>query len=185
MYNRYYGPWSSRLQARNYGATRGGWLAKVNNNRQWLQIDLGAKSVVKRISTQGRYDANQWVTAYTVSYSNSGVRFYPYRENRRVRVSWRMRFSGYCCILFLFRDSFLVHSCSIKPLIPKSAIYQNSRRMPNFILQNIEKQMVPCKSSAKEVSFEWSYQRISSTDSKVRTTLPRGGLHNYSGWKRV
>ena len=86
MYNRYYGPWSARLQARNHGAIRGGWLARVNNNRQWLQIDLGAKSVVKRIATQGRYDANQWVTSYTVSYSNNGVRFYPYRENRRVRV---------------------------------------------------------------------------------------------------
>ena len=31
--------------------------------------------------------------------------------------------------------------------------------------------MVPCKSTAKEVSFEWSHHRISSTDSKVRTTL--------------
>ena len=31
--------------------------------------------------------------------------------------------------------------------------------------------MVPCKSTAEEVSFEWSHYRISSTDSKVRTTL--------------
>ena len=31
--------------------------------------------------------------------------------------------------------------------------------------------MVPCKSTAKEVSFEWSHHRISYTDSKVRTTL--------------
>ena len=31
--------------------------------------------------------------------------------------------------------------------------------------------MVPCKSTAEEVSFEWSNYRISSTDSKVRTTL--------------
>ena len=31
--------------------------------------------------------------------------------------------------------------------------------------------MVPCKSTAKEVSFEWSHHRISSSDSKVRTTL--------------
>ena len=39
------------------------------------------------------------------------------------------------------------------------------------MLLNIEKQMVPCKSTAEEVSFEWSHHRISSTDSKVRTTL--------------
>ena len=31
--------------------------------------------------------------------------------------------------------------------------------------------MVPYKSTAKEVSFEWSHDRISSTDSKVRATL--------------
>ena len=31
--------------------------------------------------------------------------------------------------------------------------------------------MVPCKSTAEEVSFEWSHHRILSTDSKVKTTL--------------
>ena len=31
--------------------------------------------------------------------------------------------------------------------------------------------MVPCKSTAEEVPFEWSHHRILSTDSKVRTTL--------------
>ena len=30
--------------------------------------------------------------------------------------------------------------------------------------------MVPCKSTAEEVSFEWSHHRISSTDSKVSST---------------
>ena len=86
MTNRYYGPWSSRLQARNSGAFRGGWVAKVSNNRQWLQVDLGAKCVVKRIATQARYDGNHWVTKYTVSYSSNGVRFYPYQENKKTRV---------------------------------------------------------------------------------------------------
>ena len=87
MYNHYYGPWCARLQARNHGSTRGGWIAKYNNRKQWLQIDLGAASRVKRIATQGRYDANQWVKSYTVSFSHDGSRFYPYREGRRTRVS--------------------------------------------------------------------------------------------------
>ena len=30
--------------------------------------------------------------------------------------------------------------------------------------------MAPCKSAAKQVSFEWSHHRISLIDSKVRTT---------------
>ena len=86
MYNHYYGPWSARLQARNYGSTRGGWIAKYNNNKQWLQIDLGTKCRVKRVATQGRYDANQFVKSYTVSYSLKGDKFVPYTEGRKIRV---------------------------------------------------------------------------------------------------
>ena len=38
-------------------------------------------------------------------------------------------------------------------------------------IQIIEKEMVPCKSTAKEVSFEWSHHRISMAHTKVRTML--------------
>ena len=38
--------------------------------------------------------------------------------------------------------------------------------------------MVPCKSTAEEVSFEWTHHRILFTVSKVKTT-PR--LHNWLG----
>ena len=31
------------------------------------------------------------------------------------------------------------------------------------------KQIAPCESTAKEVSFEWQHHRSSSTDSKVRS----------------
>ena len=31
--------------------------------------------------------------------------------------------------------------------------------------------MVPCKSTAEEVSFEWSHHRILSTNSNIRTAL--------------
>ena len=40
------------------------------------------------------------------------------------------------------------------PLTPK-----NFKKNPEFHLLNIEKQMVPCKSTAEEVSFEWSHHR--------------------------
>ena len=86
MYNHHYGPWSARLQAQNRGSARGGWIAKYNNRHQFLQVDLGTTSRVKRIATQARYDANQWVKSYTLSYSNNGVRFIPYRHGKRVKV---------------------------------------------------------------------------------------------------
>ena len=45
------------------------------------------------------------------------------------------------------------------------------KSVPNFSLQNIEKQMVPCKSTGEEVSFEWSHHRISSTDTIFTGTI--------------
>ena len=44
--------------------------------------------------------------------------------------------------------------------------------------------MVPCKSTAEEVSFEWSHHRISPTDSKVRITL-QSPLLTLHGSERV
>ena len=48
---------------------------------------------------------------------------------------------------------------------------------------NFEKQMTSCKSTGRELSFEWSHHRISSIDSKVRLTLQKPIKH--SGSERV
>ena len=48
---------------------------------------------------------------------------------------------------------------------------------------NAEKQIAPCDSTAKEVSFEMLHLRISSTDSKVRNTLQDSII--YSGSESV
>ena len=61
--------------------------------------------------------------------------------------------------------------CPLIPSTPKSVKYQNSSKFQISFSKNTEKQMVPCKSTAEEVSFEWSHHRISFTDSKVRTTF--------------
>lgn len=98
-YNSYYGPYNARLQARNHGSTRGGWIARQRNTRQWIQVDLETVATLKGVATQGRYDANQYVKSYVISFSRNGRRFAPYREGRRTRVSTihfrqsRLRFS--------------------------------------------------------------------------------------------
>lgn len=107
MYNHYYGPWNARLHARNYGSIRGGWVAKYRNRNQWIQIDLGMVTRVKRIATQGRYDANQWVKSYTVSYSSDGSRFYPVKHGRRIKVTvWSIYSQIPISASFLHRRSF-------------------------------------------------------------------------------
>ena len=60
----------------------------------------------------------------------------------------------------------LFYYCKVIPLSSKSA---KIKKKPHFA--NVKKQLLPCKSTVEEVSFEWSHYRISSTNSKVRTTL--------------
>ena len=55
----------------------------------------------------------------------------------------------------------------ISPWTPNSAKKRTSRKILISFCKNIEKEMVPCKSTAEEVSFEWLHHRIR----KVRTTL--------------
>lgn len=44
------------------------WLSKYQDTNQWLQIDLKEVKVVSGIITQGRCDADEWITKYSVQY---------------------------------------------------------------------------------------------------------------------
>ena len=81
------------------------WSARVNDDQQWLQIDLGGWKSVTRVATQGRHDRDQWVTSYTVSYSLYGGHFDFYKENDQIKVglllklkdwhhAWKTRWSN-------------------------------------------------------------------------------------------
>ncbi|XP_031558333.1 coagulation factor V-like, partial [Actinia tenebrosa] len=76
-----YRPWKARLHS-----SSGSWYSGIRNTRQWLQIDLGVISYVRRIATQGAYNGNSWVKKYIVSYSVKGFRFIPYKEGQRIRM---------------------------------------------------------------------------------------------------
>jgi len=57
------------------------WSAGVNDDNQWLQIDLGDPySRVTGVTTQGRNGHNQWVTKYKLQYSDDGVNFKNYND---------------------------------------------------------------------------------------------------------
>lgn len=89
FYNYYCAPRNARLRQRRVGRLGGAWCAKRSDRRQWLKIDLGGLTRVSRIATQGRQNADQWVTSYYVSYSTKVYRFITYKENRRTKVSER------------------------------------------------------------------------------------------------
>ena len=70
---------NGRLHFHAGNGRTGAWSAKHNNKNQWLQINLGQRMKITRVATQGRQDANQWVTKYTLSYSDNGVVFTKYK----------------------------------------------------------------------------------------------------------
>ena len=59
----------------------------------------------------------------------------------------------------------------------------NFDQIPNFVVENFDKQIAPCVSTGREVSFEWSPQRIWTADSNVRVTLQNS--IKQSGSERV
>ena len=80
QYHRPYRSYNARLNS------PGSWIPRSSNGHQWLQVDLGKKACVTEIKTQGRYNANQWVASYRVSYSNDGSNFQTYKENNKDKV---------------------------------------------------------------------------------------------------
>uniref|UniRef100_A0A3B3Z4W6 F5/8 type C domain-containing protein n=1 Tax=Poecilia mexicana TaxID=48701 RepID=A0A3B3Z4W6_9TELE len=58
-------PSKARLNSQGFGCA---WLSKFQDNSQWLQVDLKEVMVVSGILSQGRCDADEWVTKYSVQY---------------------------------------------------------------------------------------------------------------------
>ena len=85
-YNYNHGPDRARLNIYASHGRTGAWVAKYRNTRQWLQVDLGQLSIIKGIATQGRREAHQYVSRYTLSYSVKSIRFRPYVAYGRVKV---------------------------------------------------------------------------------------------------
>ncbi|XP_027055765.1 EGF-like repeat and discoidin I-like domain-containing protein 3 [Pocillopora damicornis] len=69
----------SRLNIQPRAGKLGSWAAATNNVHQWLQVDLGVYSIVTRVATQGRHDAQQWVTKYKLMYGHHPSRFFFHR----------------------------------------------------------------------------------------------------------
>lgn len=70
-----------RLESRVVGDKKGSWVAPPEDLSPWLQIDLLRQDTkITLIATQGRYDAAQWVTKYSLLYSNNTSDFICYKE---------------------------------------------------------------------------------------------------------
>ncbi|XP_046438761.1 venom prothrombin activator pseutarin-C non-catalytic subunit-like isoform X1 [Daphnia pulex] len=55
--------------ARLYQSGNKAWCAKHRSVGEWILVDLGVISQVTGVMTQGREEADEWVSAYSISYS--------------------------------------------------------------------------------------------------------------------
>lgn len=62
------------------------WIARHNNHNQWLMVDFRRTTTLRKIATQGRRDANQWVTRYKLTYSVDTLHWATYRQRSQDKV---------------------------------------------------------------------------------------------------
>ena len=72
-------PQLSRLNKIALGGKAGAWCTRTNNVNEWLQVNFGRETTLSKVATQGRYDADQWVMSYILSYSVDGSHWAWYR----------------------------------------------------------------------------------------------------------
>lgn len=84
----------------------GGWAARTRDTHQWLQIDLESKYTnTTTVATQGRNGANEWVTEYSLQYSDNGVNFSYYLD--QAQISIKVKLKNRSRILFILLKSYL------------------------------------------------------------------------------
>ncbi|XP_028398874.1 lactadherin-like [Dendronephthya gigantea] len=57
------------------------WRALTNDDKQWIQVDLGGEEIATGIATQGAGNSDDWVKSYFVSYSLDGVNYKNYTND--------------------------------------------------------------------------------------------------------
>lgn len=87
MWDRNHGPYLGRLHFTARGSYQGAWTAKHNNRYQWFQVDFRRPTKVTSVLTQGRQNANQWVTQYRLAYSQDGLTWAYYKLRDSIKVN--------------------------------------------------------------------------------------------------
>lgn len=88
----YHSAIQGRLHFPEADGKAGGWAARTRDTNQWLQIDLESKYTnTTRVATQGRNGANEWVTEYSLQYSDDGLNFSYYLDQAQVSIKVKLK----------------------------------------------------------------------------------------------
>ncbi|XP_076014929.1 contactin-associated protein-like 4 [Genypterus blacodes] len=58
----------------------GGWSPLTSDRHQWLEADLGQRTKISAVATQGRYGSSDWLTSYLLMFSDTGHNWRQYRH---------------------------------------------------------------------------------------------------------
>ncbi|XP_041647348.1 contactin-associated protein-like 4 [Cheilinus undulatus] len=58
----------------------GGWSPLISDRYQWLEVDLGRRTKITAVATQGRYGSSDWLTAYLLMFSDTGHNWRQHRQ---------------------------------------------------------------------------------------------------------
>ena len=79
-------PYLGRLHFTARGKFQGAWSSRYNNHFQFFQVDFRKPTKVSQVATQGRQNANQWVTQYRLAYSQDGMNWALYKLRDAIKV---------------------------------------------------------------------------------------------------
>uniref|UniRef100_A0A8D3A351 Contactin associated protein like 3 n=1 Tax=Scophthalmus maximus TaxID=52904 RepID=A0A8D3A351_SCOMX len=65
-------------------AGAGGWSPLSSDGYQWLEVDLGERTKVTAVATQGRYGSSDWLTSYLLMFSDTGHNWKQHRQEDSV-----------------------------------------------------------------------------------------------------
>ena len=74
---------NGRLHFLERSSRIGAWAARTNDVFQYLQINFGDWTRVTRVVIQGRQDADQWVTSFSLSYGADDVFLKTYKGSTK------------------------------------------------------------------------------------------------------
>ena len=103
QYDANHGADNGRLHFQKTGSRIGAWSAKTADGNQYIQAKFDVVAKVRRVATQGRMDADQWVKTYTLAYSFDGKTWKDYKLNNIVTVR-----SQICAVVDVFGMSVAV-----------------------------------------------------------------------------
>uniref|UniRef100_A0A672JQQ9 Contactin associated protein like 3 n=1 Tax=Salarias fasciatus TaxID=181472 RepID=A0A672JQQ9_SALFA len=62
----------------------GGWSPLVSDRHQWLEVDLGERTKITAVATQGRYGSSDWLSSYLLMFSDTGHNWRQYRQEESI-----------------------------------------------------------------------------------------------------